>query len=48
MGARTVEQLKPSLDAADIDMTPEQRAEISALSRAPALATDRREEQLEG
>lgn len=48
MGARSAEQLKPSLDAAEIDLTPEQRAEISALSRAPALATDRREEQLEG
>lgn len=48
MGARSAEQLKPSLDAADIDLTPEQRAEISTLSRTPALATDRREEQLEG
>jgi aryl-alcohol dehydrogenase-like predicted oxidoreductase len=47
MGARSAEQLKPSLDAADIDLTPEQRAEISSLSRTPAPATDRREEQLE-
>ena len=48
MGARTAEQLTPSLNAADIDLTPEMRAEISALSRTPPLATDRREEQLEG
>ncbi len=47
MGARSAEQLKPSLGAADIDLTPEQRAEISSLSRTPAPATDRREEQLE-
>ena len=46
MGTRTAEQLAPSLDAADIDLTPELRAEISALSRTPPLATDRREEQL--
>ena len=46
VGARDLEQLRPSLAAADIDMTPELRAEISALSRTPPPATDRREEQL--
>lgn len=45
IGARNLEQLDPSLDSVDIDMTPELRAEISALSRTPAPATDRREEQ---
>jgi len=45
IGARSVEQLGPSLDAVDVEMTPELRAEISALSRTPALATDRRDEQ---
>ncbi len=44
IGARTVEQLKPSLAAADVDMTPELWAEIAALSRQPAIATDRSEE----
>jgi aryl-alcohol dehydrogenase-like predicted oxidoreductase len=44
IGARNVEQLKPSLDAANVEMTPELRAEISALSREPAIATDRSEE----
>lgn len=45
VGARNLEQLKPSLDATGIDMTPELRAEISALSRTPPPATDRLEEQ---
>ena len=45
IGARNVEQLEPSLAAADFTMTPEMRAEISALSPAPAIATDRSEEQ---
>jgi aryl-alcohol dehydrogenase-like predicted oxidoreductase len=44
IGARSVEQLQASLDSVKIDMTPELRAEISALSRAPAVATDRTEE----
>jgi aryl-alcohol dehydrogenase-like predicted oxidoreductase len=44
IGARSVEQLKPSLRAVDVAMTPELRAEIAALSRAPAVATDRSEE----
>jgi len=45
IGARSVEQLRPSLDAVNVDMTPELRAEIAALSRTPALATDRSEER---
>ncbi len=44
IGARNVEQLKDSLAAADVKMTAELRAEISALSRTPAPATDRSEE----
>lgn len=44
IGARNVEQLGPSLDATSVDMTPELRSEISALSPAPAPATDRLEE----
>lgn len=44
LGARTVEQLRPALAAADIDMTPALRAELSAMSPAPAPATDRNEE----
>jgi aryl-alcohol dehydrogenase-like predicted oxidoreductase len=45
IGARSLQQLGPSLDALDVDMTPVLRAEISALSRTPAPATDRLEEQ---
>lgn len=45
IGARTVDQLKPSLDSVTIDMTPELRAEIAALSVEPAPATDRLEER---
>ncbi len=44
IGARNLEQLEPSLAALKIDMTPERRAEISALSITPAPATDRSEE----
>lgn len=44
VGARNVEQLKASLAAAEVKMTPELRAEIAALSRTPAPATDRSEE----
>lgn len=44
IGARSVEQLQASLDAAKIDMTPALRAQISALSRTPPPATDRLEE----
>lgn len=45
IGARNVDQLKASLAAVDVDMTPEWRAEISALSIQPPPATDRLEEQ---
>jgi len=43
IGARNVEQLEPSLAALDVDMTPQWRDEISALSVTPAPATDRAE-----
>jgi aryl-alcohol dehydrogenase-like predicted oxidoreductase len=46
VGARSVEQLGPSLDATDIDMHAELRAAISALSRTPPPATDRLEDQV--
>jgi aryl-alcohol dehydrogenase-like predicted oxidoreductase len=45
IGARNVEQLEGSLGALEIDMTPEWRAEISALSYMPPPATDRLETQ---
>ena len=44
IGARNLDQLEPCLAAADIDMTAELRAQISALSPEPAPATDRNEE----
>jgi len=44
IGARSVEQLQASLDSVKIDMTPELRAQVSALSRTPPPATDRSEE----
>ena len=46
IGARSLEQLRPSLQALEIEMTPTQRDEISALSRQPPPATDRLEEIL--
>ncbi len=46
VGARSLEQLQPSLAAVDIDMTAELRGEIAALSRTPPPATDRLEEQV--
>ena len=45
IGARSLEQLQPSLDSVDVEMTDALRAEISALSRTPPPATDRLEEQ---
>ncbi len=45
IGARNLEQLRPSLESTAIDMTAELRAEIAALSRTPPPATDRLEEQ---
>jgi len=46
IGARSLEQLAPSLESLDaVDMTPALRDELSALSRTPAPATDRLEDQ---
>jgi aryl-alcohol dehydrogenase-like predicted oxidoreductase len=45
IGARNLEQLQASLDSIKITLTPEQREEISALSRTPPPATDRTDEQ---
>jgi aryl-alcohol dehydrogenase-like predicted oxidoreductase len=45
IGARSLEQLEPSLAALEVPMTPEWRAEISALSSEPPPATDRSEER---
>jgi aryl-alcohol dehydrogenase-like predicted oxidoreductase len=44
LGARTVDQLRGALAAVDVAMPPELREEVSALSPAPAPATDRNEE----
>jgi aryl-alcohol dehydrogenase-like predicted oxidoreductase len=46
IGGRSLEQLKASLDSTKITMTPELRAEISALSRTPPPPTDRLEENV--
>jgi aryl-alcohol dehydrogenase-like predicted oxidoreductase len=46
IGARNVSQLEGSLKAIDIQMTPELRAEISALSPEPPPPTDRTEERM--
>src|SRR5690606_5108245 len=46
IGARTVAQIETALAALDFPMTEELRAEISALSPTPPLATDRRDEQV--
>jgi aryl-alcohol dehydrogenase-like predicted oxidoreductase len=45
IGARNVAQLEGSLGAVEIKMTPALRAEISALSPTPPLATDRNDER---
>jgi aryl-alcohol dehydrogenase-like predicted oxidoreductase len=45
IGARSVQQLEGSLKAVEIPMTPELRAEISALSVEPPPATDRSDER---
>ncbi|NLS77963.1 MAG: aldo/keto reductase [Chloroflexi bacterium] len=45
IGARNLDQLEPSLKSVEIAMTAELRAEVAALSPAPAPATDRSEEQ---
>ncbi len=46
IGARNVEQLEASLAAVDVEITPEWRAEISALSPEPPPPTDRSEEKV--
>lgn len=45
IGARNVRQLEGSLKAVDIDMTPELREEVSALSIEPPPSTDRNDER---
>ena len=45
IGGRGVEQLRSSVASLDIDMTPELRDEVSALSPEPPPATDRSEER---
>ncbi|MGD9030245.1 MAG: aldo/keto reductase [Anaerolineae bacterium] len=45
IGARNLEQLETVLDAPGVDITPDWRAEISALSIEPPPATDRSEER---
>jgi len=45
IGARNLKQLEGSLKALEIEMTPELRAEISALSIEPPPATDRSDER---
>ncbi|QTN34879.1 aldo/keto reductase [Cognatishimia activa] len=44
LSARSLAQLRPSLAAAEVNMSPELYAEIEALSQRPAPATDRLEE----
>lgn len=43
VGARNLEQLKPSLASLEIEMTPELHAEVAALGRTPPTTTDRSE-----
>jgi aryl-alcohol dehydrogenase-like predicted oxidoreductase len=45
IGARNLEQLEPSLAAAELAITPAWRAEMAALSYEPPPATDRSEEK---
>lgn len=45
IGARNLTQLEGSLGSLEVDMSPELRAEISALAPAPAPATDRSEDR---
>jgi aryl-alcohol dehydrogenase-like predicted oxidoreductase len=45
IGARSLQQIEGSLKALEIEMTPELRAEVSALSIEPPLATDRTDER---
>ena len=41
IGARNLDQLNQALESTNYSLTPEQRAEITALSIDPPLATDR-------
>ena len=45
VGARSLDQLRASLDSVKITLTPEVRAQIAAFSRTPPPATDRTDEQ---
>ncbi len=45
IGARNLRQLEGSLKSLEVTMTPELRAEISALSPEPPPATDRTDER---
>jgi aryl-alcohol dehydrogenase-like predicted oxidoreductase len=45
IGARSLDQLRASLDSMKIGMTPEVRSQIAAFSRTPPPATDRTDEQ---
>jgi aryl-alcohol dehydrogenase-like predicted oxidoreductase len=45
IGSRNLAQLDGSLKSIDIEMTPDLREEISAISPAPPPATDRNEER---
>jgi aryl-alcohol dehydrogenase-like predicted oxidoreductase len=45
IGGRTLEQLRPSLAAADVELDEEERAVLPALTPTPPPATDRSEEQ---
>ncbi len=45
IGGRSVEQIKPSLEAVDIELTDEMREELNQLSETPEPATDRSEEE---
>lgn len=44
LGARNIDQLRPSLEAANFEMTPELRRQITALAPRVPVATDRSEE----
>ncbi len=46
IGGRSLDQLRASLDSVKIALTPELRAEITALSRTPPPATDRSDENV--
>lgn len=48
IGARSLEQLQPSLDSTNVNMNEEMYRSIESLSRTPPPATDRLEEQENG